>query len=227
MWWSYVIDGVLILMVLISIIVGISKGFFDSVLSLISTGLALAASVFLSKYVANFINKLFNFEDFVLQHLDGAAEGSVKIFGVIELSNVEIAKFCVWISAVIIVYIVIKLVVRILSKMFEAVVKNSIAISGLNRLLGLVFGAVKGGVMVLVALALCTLLSQLPIIGSPIYNAIQDTYVTKTVYNVVEDFVEKNLTQEKIEDIIDKIISDNVIPEDEGSDSGTAVAVAK
>ncbi len=211
--WSYIIDGILILLVVVSIIVGISKGLLDSILSLVGTGLALAISVFLSKYLANFINKIFNFEDFVLKHLDGAETGSMKIFGVIELSNVEVAKFAVWIASVVIVFILIKLAIYILSKMFESVVNSSPTVSGINRVLGMVFGFIKGGVMVIVSLALCTLICQLPLIGSPVYDAIQDTKLTRGVYNVVEDFVENNLTQENIEEIIDKIVSDNEVPE--------------
>lgn len=218
--WSYIIDGLLILIVVISIIIGISKGLIDSILGLVSTGLALAASVFLSKYVANFINKIFNFEDFVLKHLDGAEEGSMKIFGVIELNNVEVAKFAVWIATVVIVFVLIKLVLLIVSKMFEHVIQNSPTISGLNRALGMIFGAVKGGVLVLASLALCTLLCQLPVIGTPVYNTIQDTKITRGIYNFVEDFVENNLTQDKIESIIDKIISDNEVPEDDGNTEG-------
>ena len=41
--WSYIIDGILILLVVISVIVGISKGLLDSILSLVGTGLALLA----------------------------------------------------------------------------------------------------------------------------------------------------------------------------------------
>lgn len=218
--WSYIIDGILILLVVISVIVGISKGFLDSILSLVGTGLALVASVFTSKYVANFINKIFNFEDFVLKHLDGAETGSMKIFGVIELSNVEVAKFAVWIASVIIVFILIKLALYIISKMFEAVVQSSPTVSGINRVLGMIFGLIKGSVIVIVALALSTLICQLPIIGNPVYNAIQDTKLTKGVYNIVEDFVENNLTKENIQEIIDKIVSNNEIPAESGSSEG-------
>ena len=218
--WSYIIDGVLILLLVVSIIIGISKGLIDSILSLVGTGIALLASVFLSKHVANLINKIFNFEDFILNHLDGAEEGSMKIFGVIELSNVEVSKFGVWIASVVILFIIIKLAIYIIGKMFEAVIKSSPTVSGINRVLGMIFGAIKGGVMVLITLALCTLLCQLPFIGNTVYDAIQDTTITKGIYNVVEDFVEDNLTQEKIEDIIDKIVSDNEVPEDNGEGSG-------
>lgn len=219
--WSYIIDGILILLVVISVIVGISKGLLDSILSLVGTGLALLASVFLSKHVANLVNKIFNFEDFVLKHLDGAETGSMKIFGVIELSNVEVAKFAVWIASVVIVFILIKLAIHILSKMFEAVVNSSPTVSGINRVLGMVFGLIKGGVMALVGLALCTLICQLPLIGNPVYNAIQDTKLTKGIYNVVEDFVETKLTKENIQEIIDKIVSDNEVPSDSGAGEST------
>lgn len=219
--WSYIIDGILILLVVISVIVGISKGLLDSILSLVGTGLALLASVFLSKHVANLVNKIFNFEDFVLKHLDGAETGSMKIFGVIELSNVEVAKFAVWIASVVIVFILIKLAIHILSKMFEAVVNSSPTVSGINRVLGMVFGLIKGGVMALVGLALCTLVCQLPLIGNPVYNAIQDTKLTKGIYNVVEDFVETKLTKENIQEIIDKIVSDNEVPSDSGAGEST------
>ena len=224
--WSYIIDGALILLLVVSIIIGISKGLIDSVLSLVGTGIALLASVFLSKHVANLINKIFNFEDFVLNHLDGAEEGSMKIFGVIELNNVEVAKFAVWIASVVILFILIKLVIYIVAKMFEAVIKSSPTVSGINRVLGMIFGAIKGGVMVLISLALCTLLCQLPFIGGTVYDKIQDTTITKGIYNVVEDFVENNLTQEKIEDIIDKIVSDNEVPENNEETSGSGDSLA-
>lgn len=207
--WSYIIDGILILTIVICIIVGIAKGLVDSILSLIGTGIALVASVFLSKYVANFVNKIFNFEEFVLKHLDASNDGTIKIFGTIELSNVEVAKFAVWIASVVIMFTLIKLAIFIISKMFEKVIKSNPTASGINRLLGMIFGAVKGGVIVLVGLALCSLVAQLPIIGAPVYDAVQSTHLTKYVYNIVEDFVEDNLTQEKIEGLIEKIVSEN------------------
>ena len=220
--WSIIIDVILIELIVISVIVGITKGFLDSILSLVGTGLALLISVFLAKHVANFINRIFNFEDFVLKHLDGAEEGSMKIFGVIELHNVEVAKFAVWIATVIILFVLIKLAIYIVSKMFEAVVNSSPTVGGINRVLGMAFGLVKGGVMAIVSLALCTLLCQLPLIGNPVYSAIQDTKITRGVYNIVEDFVEKKLTKENIQEIIDKIVSDNEVPAEKPSGEGNS-----
>ena len=52
--------------------------FEDSILGLISTGLALAISVFTAKYVANIINKLFNFEGFIVKQIKEDFYGNIE-----------------------------------------------------------------------------------------------------------------------------------------------------
>lgn len=208
--WSYIIDGALILILLICTIVGIVKGFFDSLLSLIGTGLALVISVFTAKYISNFINKIFNFEDMILKTLDKSNEGAIKFFGgKFSLDNVEAAKFCVWICSVVIMFILIKLAIFILAKIFASVTKTSPTISGINRVLGMVFGIAKGGVIVISALALCSVIAQVPVIGTPVYEKINETAITSSIYKFVDEFVEDNFTEDKVKDIIDRIISDN------------------
>lgn len=217
--WGYIIDGLLILLLLVFVGIGIGKGFFDSVIGLIGTGISFVASVFLAKHVANFVNKIFNFENFVLEQLDKSnSEGVISFFGgKFTLSNVEVAKFTVWICAVVILFLTILLVIHIIAKLFEAVVNKSVTISGINRVLGLVFGLCRGGAAILVLLCLCSVISQVPVIGTPVYDAIQSTKITKTVYNYVDEFVEKNLTKEKVQQLIDKIVSEN---DTEGEEEG-------
>ena len=208
--WGFIVDALLIITILVCVIVGIAKGFFDSLLSLIGTGVAIIASIFSAKYVANFINKIFNFENFVLEKLNGSPDntGAVKFFN-FELSNEEIAKFCVWVCAIVVIFLAIKLVLLVLSKIFESVISSSQTISGINRVLGLIFGLAKGCVIVVVTLALCSMIAQVPVIGHPVYDAIQSSTVTSKVFDYVDEFCEKNLTEEKIDDIIDRIISKN------------------
>lgn len=214
--WNYIIDGLLILIILVSTIIGIVKGLFDSILSLFGTAIALGTSIFTAKYVSNFINKIFNFEELVLTKIDEATEGGViTIFGT-DLQNTDVAKFVVWVLSLIIVFLVVKLAIYILSKIFESISKNSPTLSGINRVLGMLFGAVRGAVIVVALLAVCSLLSQVPGIGTPVYEKIADTKVTSVVYKYVDEFVEKNLTEENIKDVIDRIVS-----EAEGSQDNT------
>lgn len=228
--WPYIIDGVLILILVISTIVGIVKGFFDSLLSLIGTGLAFAIAVFTAKYVSSFLNKILGIEEFVLKKLDATNEGTVEFFGV--RTNSEVAKFCTWIVTVIVLFLIIKLAIYILSKIFESVTKNSPTLSGINRLLGMVFGLAKGVAYVAVILGLCSSVAEVPVIGTAITDKIADTKITSFAYKYVDDFVETQLTQEKIDEIIaklagsdsnaDKDSSDESSDEaDSGTDSGT------
>lgn len=203
--WPYIIDGVLILILVVSVIVGIVKGFFDSLLGLIGTGLAFLIAIFTAKYLSNFLNKIIGIEDFVMNKL-GAIEGNdgtIQFFGT--RTNSEVAKFCSWIVTVIVIFLIIKLVIFVLSKIFESVVQNSPTISGINRVLGMVFGFAKGCVWVAVILGLCSAVSQVPVIGTGITNKIAETKVTKGVYKYVDDFVDTQLTQEKVNEIINKL----------------------
>lgn len=201
--WPYIIDGILILILVVSTIVGIVKGFFDSLLSLLGTGVAFLIAVFTAKYVSNFLNKLVGIEEFVLKKLDATNEGTVEFFGT--RTNAEVAKFCTWILTVIVLFLIIKLAIYILAKIFESVTKNSPTLSGLNRLFGMFFGFAKGVAYVAVSLGLCSAVSQVPVIGTAITDKIAETKVTSFVYKYVDDFVDNQLTQEKIDDIISKL----------------------
>lgn len=200
--WSYIIDGALILILLISTIVGIVKGFFDSLLSLLGTGISFAVAVFTAKHISPTLNKIINIEDFVLEKLD-ASGTSINVFGL--TTNEDVAKFCTWIVTVIVMFLIIKLAIFILAKIFESVTKNSPTLSGINRVFGMIFGLVKGGAWVFVILSICSSLKQVPGLGTTINSKIAETKVTSFAYKYVDDFVENQLTQEKINSIIDKL----------------------
>lgn len=208
--WSYIIDGVLIAIIIISAIVGIIKGFFDSLLSLLGTGIALAVGVYCAKHVSNWVNKIFNLEELILTKLDESnAEGVISFFGdKFTLSNSDVAKFCVWLITVVSLFLIVKFAIFILAKIFESVTKNNPTISGINRLFGCVFGIAKGGVIVVAMLALCSALVQVPLVGTTINDKIAETKLTSWAYKYVDDFVEKNLTKENIQEIVDKIVSE-------------------
>ena len=217
--WSYIIDGLLILIIVVSAIIGIVKGLFDSILSLVGTGIALGVSVFTAKHVSSWLNKIINIEQFILDKLDASNEGAVEFFGgKFSYSNEQVAKFCVWIVTVVVIFLIIKLALLLLSKLFESVTKNNPTISGINRVLGMIFGTLKGAVTVAIALALCSLVSQVPLIGSTINDKIAETKVTSFAYKYVDDFVEKQLTKEKIDEIINKIVTENT-PAEESAES--------
>lgn len=205
--WSLIIDGIVIGIIIVFAIIGIIKGLIDSVISLLGTAIAVAVGVFTAKYVSVLVNKIFNLENAILNAMDGGEAGAVKIFGN-EFSNPDVARFAVWLISAVAIFLLTKLVLLILSKMFEKVTQNAPVISGLNRVLGAIFGVVKGVVMVAVSLALCSALSQLPFIGTTISDKIAETKVTSFAYKYVDEFVETQLTKENIENLISNMVPD-------------------
>ncbi len=216
--WGYIIDGVIIAIIIIAAIVGIVKGLIDSVLGLFGTGIALVAGVFGAKYLSSFVNRIFGLDSFILSKLKDGAEGSFTFFGG-EFSNVEIAKFCVWLVTVVIIFLIVKLAIFILAKIFESVSDNHPKLSGINRVLGMIFGIAKGGIISLAIIAFASVLSDVPGIGSIITDKIGETKVTSFAYKYVDEFVEDNLTAEKIQEIVDKIASE--LDDDKDDDSST------
>ena len=220
--WSYIIDGLIIAIIVVSAIIGIAKGFFDSLLSLIGTGVALAVAVFTAKYVSAWLNKIINIEGWILGKLDASNGGTVSFFdGKFSYTNAEVAKFCVWIVTVLVLFLIIKLAIFILAKIFESVVKSSTAISGLNRVFGMFFGVAKGVVWVAVTLALCSALAQVPVIGAPITEKINSSKIGSFAYKYVDDFVETQLTKEKIDGIIAQFTGTGETPTETPSDTPT------
>ena len=205
--WGFIIDGVLIAIIVVSLIIGICKGLIDSVLGLVGTGLAVVAGVFGAKFLSNFVNRIFNLETFVLGKLEGGAEGTAKFFGG-EFSNIDIAKFCVWVLTVIIIFLIVKLAIFILAKIFESVVANSPRLTGINRVLGMLFGTVKGLIVSLGIIAIGSLVSEVPGIGKLVTDKIAETKVTSFAYKYVDEFVDENVTAEKVQEIVDKIVSE-------------------
>lgn len=203
-------------------IVGIVKGLFDSILSLFGTAIALVVSAFTAKYIAGFINKIFNFEEYLLTKIDEAStDGVISIFGV-DLQNSEVAKFVVWVISLIIMFLIVKLAIFILAKVFESISKNSPTLSGLNRVFGMIFGLAKGGITVLALLAVCSLVAEVPGIGTTVYEKIADTKITSGIYKFVDEFVEKNLTEEKIREVIDKVVDEGKSDKNDKDDSSTS-----
>ena len=205
--WGFIIDGVIIAIIVVSLIIGICKGLIDSVLGLLGTAIAVAAGVFGAKFLSNFVNRIFNLETFVLGKLEGGAEGTAKFFGG-EFSNIDIAKFCVWVLTVVIIFLIVKLAIFILAKIFESVVANSPRLTGINRVLGMLFGTIKGLIISLGIIAIGSLVSEVPGIGKLVTDKIAETKVTSFAYKYVDEFVDENVTTEKVQEIVDKIVSE-------------------
>lgn len=212
MWVDIVFFAIIILFALI----GLWKGFFESLISLISTALCVVASVYLAKPCASFINNTIGLD--TPKMFDGligkfTKEQQFSLFNM-TFTRGEIAGFLSMIFAGLVVFVLLKLAIYLLSKLFDSITKRNTVLNGLNRVLGMLFGIVKGGVIVIVTLAICTVFARF----TKVEDYIKESKVTNWVYNYVDDFTEKQLKDVDIQDIIKDVIKKSdvskTIPED-------------
>lgn len=97
----------------------------------------------------------------------------------------SMGNFAAMVFTVIVMFILIRIAVLILSKIFDAITKKS-ALSGLDRLLGGVFGFCKGALMVTVILSIMYTISP---IFPQIDGWIQDSSFTNWLYSYVNELV--------------------------------------
>lgn len=200
------VDVAFFSIIIIFAIIGIWKGLFESLVSLISTGVCVFVSIYLAKPCASFINNTIGLD--TPKMFDGligkfSKETSFGLFGM-TFKRSEVAGFLSMIFAGIIVFVLLKLAIYLLAKLFDSLTRSNTALNGLNRVLGMLFGIVKGCVIIIVCLALCTVFARF----TNIESYIKQSKVTNWVYNYVDDFTETQLKnidiQEMIQDVMKK-----------------------
>lgn len=185
------IDITIIVVLAITSIIGLSKGLFESVLSLFGTGLSVFAAIWASKPVTAFINGFFDLTAWISNMLVDqgiAVGGTVTIPGGFSFPLDKAAGFLTTVGMVVVLFVLIKLVIFILSRLFDSITSSSSALSGLNRLLGLVFGVAKGAVAVGMALALSVLVAKVVFTAEIEAQISQTNEITRIVYGYVEDW---------------------------------------
>ena len=236
-----VIDIIVIAVLLVFAVVGMIKGFLNTIISLFGSLASLGVAILCAKPVAAFMNKIFNTVGFVSGKIvgtitgvspfasgyEGIADGLTgaelkeylannpdtntfkdrvyrlfiedsKVFNYTEeLTTAEqvdqsvvnymadrLAGVITLVIAAIVVFILLKIAVLILSKLFNAITKNR-AISGIDRTMGLLFGVVKGALLVCVVLGVFYLLAN-----STVQDWIDNSTVTRWVYKYATELVD-------------------------------------
>jgi uncharacterized membrane protein required for colicin V production len=98
------------------------------------------------------------------------------------------------IVAAIVVYIAIRIAIGILSKIFDAITKNP-AIGGLDRLLGLAFGAVKGALLIAIIFGVYSVVVVIPGVETATSSFLDNSLIGKEIYNIVSEFVVETIGQ--------------------------------
>lgn len=236
-----VIDIAIILTLVIFAIIGFKKGLLKSIISLFSWIVCIIIAVLTAKYVAGWINGIYNFaglignkiatslaktNEFFTQAIN-VYESSGKdaliaaipsninkllkqlitvVFNhtAVDMSSTEtigtvvgssLGHICMVIISGILVFIVLKIAVALLNKLFDKI-SNTKILGGLNKVLGLILGLLKGAVIIIIVNCVLVGLSLVPAVNKTITPIIQDnTHVEKFIYNKTDELAGKYLIE--------------------------------
>ena len=210
------IDIIAIVLIVIVALIGVSRGFLKTLVGLFGTLATLVLAIWLAKPVAGLINgwwgldgtfanlvepsvtsafaeALPNAFGLLLTALFGAPAGGIADAAYIADVSSKLGTVMSTVVVAIGLFIVIKIIIWLLSKLFDAITKNR-AISGLDRVLGFVFGLVGGIVLVAVAFAIIFVLgTYVPAVSDWFTPLFDQSPMSNWFYGIIADFVEHTL----------------------------------
>lgn len=237
-----IIDIIVVLTAVLFGFIGYKKGFFKSLISLFSWTVCLIVAFFTAKYVAGWINGIYDFSGLIGEKVAkslykdniyfstslvafGSTENIIasipsntngfisKLIKVIfsnskvdmssnstvgSVIGESIGEITMVLIAGIVVFIVLMILFRILSKIFDKIASLKV-IGGINKILGLAFGALKAVIIIVAANLLIIALSSLPVVNKTITPLVQDhTKVERVVYNKTDKIFNKYVIEGKV-----------------------------
>lgn len=191
------IDVIFFAILIIFATTGVIKGLFDSLLGLISTGLSFAIAILCAKPATSFLGKIFPIPEMFKKMLK---EDSYSLFGKVFTED-QVATFLTIVLVILIVFILIRVGIWLLARLFASAVEKSTIGSGLNKVLGGLFGLAKGFIIVIVLLVFCSFLTRVSIFDG-LEEKLQSSTCTRFVYNYVSDTTEKIMEKADMQDFI-------------------------
>lgn len=244
-----IIDVLIVGALIIFGIIGFNKGFLKSLISLFSWIVCIIIAIFTAKYVAGWINGVYDFSGFIGEKIANGLIDTNEFFAqaISEFENTQqiigslpsdlngllrqlikvvfsntsvdmtstdsiasvvgssLGHICMVIIAGILVFIVLKIVIALLSRLFDNIARTKI-LGGLNKVIGLLFGVLKAGCVIVLLNCILVALSLIPAVNDTITPLIQDnTHIEKVIYNTTDDFIEKYIIEG---DLLDDWITD-------------------
>ncbi len=225
--FGIIIDVFIVLAFVIFGIIGFKKGFLHSVLSLFSWVVCLIVAIWLAKYVANWINGIYDFSALIGDKISKGlsksnafysqainvyeAGGKDSLIAALPKDNKFIAQIaemvfsnaqvdmtststigsvlglnlghiCMVVISGILVFIVLKIAVFLLGKLFKSISQTAV-LGGLNKLLGLILGLAKAGIIIVAINCILVSLTLIPAANKVITPVVtKHTYVEKVIY---------------------------------------------
>lgn len=97
--------------------------------------------------------------------------------------------------SMILCFIIIRLAIFFLAKIFDSIKKKSVAINGLDRVLGLILGAAKGLIFIAIVCIIASLLQSVPAVANALDSVFTGSNVAKPLYDFITSFVNEHISQ--------------------------------
>lgn len=197
------IDIIFLAIIALFAIIGLWKGLLDSILGLITSFASIFIAIWAAKPVAKFIRKLIDVDSIFYNLVGGFFGGSEtkSIFGV-ELTREKLSAFLTVAACAVLVFILLRIAVWLISKLFDSATASSSTLSGLNRLFGLCFGLAKGLLINCVVLGGISILANTGIAPN-LKDTVSNSKISNFFYKYTSNFVHEKLSGGKLESIID------------------------
>ena len=166
----FYLDIIAAVVIVLASIVGMCKGFFATLLSLLGFVGTFVLAYFFSDEILGLLDQICGLPT-LIQNALGSGVGNIVA---------AVVGF-------IITYILIRLVVFILNHTIGKLFKKGRLVGGVNTFMGFVLGLGKGAVYVALALVAINFASLIPSVKEWPNTAFQQTYVIGKVYNWVGD----------------------------------------
>jgi len=221
-----ILDIVLICIIVITALVGFSKGFINTLLSFIGNLASIIAAFFLAKPLASLLNSWFGLSNAISGNLTSQistffteftnASGSTILenhcsaTGILKSalsyfikpetiyeSNTVLSSnlgslagnFVTMAICMIIAYILIKLALYFLAKIFDSLKNKSLAFSGLDRILGLAIGVLKGLIFVAIVFVIASMIQTIPAVANALDVVFEGSNIGKPLYDFITTHV--------------------------------------
>ncbi len=197
------IDIIFIALIILFAVIGLWKGLLDSILGLITSFASIFIAIWAAKPVAKFIRKIVDVDSLFYNLLEGFYNGSEtkSIFGV-SLTREKLSAFLTVVACAVLVFILLRLTVWLISKLFDSATASSSTLSGLNRLFGLGFGVVKGLLINCAILAGVSVLANTGIAPN-LKTTINNSKISNFFYKYTSEFVHDKLSGGKLQSVVD------------------------
>lgn len=183
---------------------GLYKGLVDSVLSLFNTFISLAISIFLGNRIAEYLRTQFPIDAWVDQFLYDVlkiTDHNIRFLNVFEISRDKVAHFLATVVVIVFTYILLLLTIRLIRNLLDPLTDKDSPLQGVNRLLGLAFGTIKGVAVICGFFIIISLVSFVQPIADKLEPLIQETKITKVIYDRTNQFVKDKIKDKIVGDI--------------------------